>query len=183
MKPVHQQIICPNRGDCMSACLASLMELPIEAVPKWQADEYDRNPGKDRAFRERDSHYAMLAWLHAQGYAYATILWKSLGDWRGLKDLHVIASVPSQNFPGVSHAVIVGWRSFENVNRAYEWFVAHDPNPGNGSYDTKAITPSMLYLLIPLVPAPRQASNATSHQAGASPALVQTLDGPALGAK
>jgi hypothetical protein len=25
--------------------------------------------------------------------------------------------------------------------------------------------------------------NATSHQAGASPALVQTLDGPALGAK
>jgi len=26
-------------------------------------------------------------------------------------------------------------------------------------------------------------SNATSHQAGASPALVQTLDGPALGAK
>jgi len=31
--------------------------------------------------------------------------------------------------------------------------------------------------------APRQASNATSHQAGASPALVQTLDGPALGAK
>jgi hypothetical protein len=26
-------------------------------------------------------------------------------------------------------------------------------------------------------------SNATSHQAGASPALVQALDGPALGAK
>ena len=154
MSPVHQQIICPNRGDCMSACLASLMDMPIEAVPKFMAEEFDRNPNKDRAYRERDAHYAMLDWLHSSGYAYTTIGWKSLSDWRGLKDLHLIASVPSQKFPGVNHAVIIGWKSFENVNRAYEWYVAHDPNPGNAPYNPKEIEPRFVDLVIPLTYTP-----------------------------
>lgn len=150
MKPVYQQIINADRGDCMSACIASLLELPIEEVPKWQAEEYDRTPGKSAAYRDRDSHYAMLDWLHGRGWALTIMLWNRLGDWRGTKDLNLIVSVPSQKFPGVSHAVIIGFRSFENVNRAYEWYVAHDPNPGNAPYDTKAVQPSMVYLLLPL---------------------------------
>lgn len=155
MTPVYQQIICPNRGDCMSACLASLMDMPIESVPKFMAEEFDRNPSKDRAYRERDVHYAMLDWLHAMGYAYTTIPWKSLSDWRGLKDLHLIASVPSQKFPGVNHAVIIGFKSFNNVNRAYEWHVAHDPNQGNAPYNPKEIEPRFVDLVIPLTYAPR----------------------------
>lgn len=33
MKPVSQTIIDSEKGDCFRACLASLMELPIEQVP------------------------------------------------------------------------------------------------------------------------------------------------------
>jgi hypothetical protein len=159
MTPVYQEIVCPNRGDCMSACLASLMDLPITAVPKFAADEFDRNPAKDRPYRERDMHYAMLDWLHTKGYAYITIGWNSLSDWRGFKDLHLIASVPSQKFADSYHAVIVGWRAFENVNRGYEWYVAHDPNPGNAPYDLKAIKPRFVDLLVPLTYVPRQATD------------------------
>lgn len=33
MKPAYQRIVCPERGDCQSAALASVLELPTEAVP------------------------------------------------------------------------------------------------------------------------------------------------------
>lgn len=179
MKPVFQEIIDAERGDCMTACIASLLELPIASVPKWQADEYDRNPGKSKAYRDRDSHYAMLDWLHGRGWALTTILWNYLGDWRGMKDLHLIVSVPSQRFPGVFHAVIVGWRAFENVNRGYEWYVAHDPNPGNGPYDTKAIQPSMVDLLLPLQQVVIAARTAPNTQMDGSPPPNKVIDGDA----
>ena len=159
----------------MSACIASLLDLPAAAVPKFAAEEFDRNPGKERAYRERDMHYAMLEWLHTIGYAYATIGWKSLSDWRGFRDMHLIASVPSQKFPGGGHAVIIGWRAFENVNRAYAWYVAHDPNLGNAPYDPKEIEPRFVDLLIPLT----YASNTVF---GRSPAVITGIAGSGGGA-
>lgn len=40
MKPVDQSIFKAPGGDCMAACVASILELPLEAVPNPQSDEW-----------------------------------------------------------------------------------------------------------------------------------------------
>lgn len=39
MKPVEQTILAPPHGDCFRACIASLLELPIEEVPNFGQEE------------------------------------------------------------------------------------------------------------------------------------------------
>jgi hypothetical protein len=39
MKPVEQTILAPPHGDCFRACIASILELPIEEVPNPHAPE------------------------------------------------------------------------------------------------------------------------------------------------
>ena len=39
MKPVTQTIFGKN-GNCMTACIASILELPIEIVPHWKTPEH-----------------------------------------------------------------------------------------------------------------------------------------------
>ena len=44
MRPVYQQIISSNNGDCLRACVASILELEIEHVPNFMevpAEWYD----------------------------------------------------------------------------------------------------------------------------------------------
>lgn len=36
MTPVDQRVIDPGVGDCMTACIASLLDLPYEAVPRFR---------------------------------------------------------------------------------------------------------------------------------------------------
>jgi hypothetical protein len=38
MVPVDQEIICDTKGDCFSACVASILECPLSEVPKFAAD-------------------------------------------------------------------------------------------------------------------------------------------------
>jgi hypothetical protein len=38
MKPVHQTILTAPGGDCFRACVASIFELPLEAVPHFLGD-------------------------------------------------------------------------------------------------------------------------------------------------
>jgi hypothetical protein len=38
MTPVDQEIMDDTKGDCFSACLASLLDLPIKEVPKFAAE-------------------------------------------------------------------------------------------------------------------------------------------------
>lgn len=39
MKPVDQIVFEDGKGDCLRACVASILELPIEAVPNFAADD------------------------------------------------------------------------------------------------------------------------------------------------
>lgn len=62
MKPVFQKIFDDRKGDCFAACLASLLEIPLEEVPNfrdlqeqpggkdmvWQADEWLREKHSKR---------------------------------------------------------------------------------------------------------------------------------------
>lgn len=41
MRPVDQTTYGPNDGNCLSACIASILELPIEAVPRFMGAYWD----------------------------------------------------------------------------------------------------------------------------------------------
>ncbi len=148
MKRVFQEIVCNNRGDCQSAAIASLLGLEILAVPKFLANAYD-------AGQPSEWHSAMITWLRARGLHHRYIAWNCFHDWRGIDGALCIASMPSQKFPGSTHAVIGGWESRpipENPESTYNRFVVvHDPNPGNAPYPDD-IKPIGVAFLIPLDP-------------------------------
>lgn len=96
MKPVPQTILAPPTGNCHAACIASILELPIDRVPSMYegADDpllYDR----DKAWRRQRS------WLKAMGLGLFHIERKddSPEDWPGW--------TPS-GFWIASHEVVLG---------------------------------------------------------------------------
>lgn len=122
MKPVDQSIIHHRNGDCWSACMASIMELPLEAVPKfvWHFDDCDK---------------AMELWLSRYGYSYLRLrrrietkdesyFWNATGfDVWNSDHTYCIISGRSPNIEGVFHAV-VGQIDHGGVIK-----IAHDPSP------------------------------------------------------
>jgi len=141
MKPVYQKIIDGVRGDCLSACIASILER--DDVPSFLADAVDR--GNMPSY-----HKEMLKWCANIGYNFMTLQWKQLHDWRGLEGMYHIATVPSQIFNGGLHAVVGCWKLYDN--RDYEsgckkWYIAHDPNPNNKPYDTE-VDPLFIEVLV-----------------------------------
>lgn len=116
MKPVFQTVIDHNPsegriGDCFRACLASLLELPIDDVPAPEA--YDNAAAWWRVYRD---------WLRARGLAILThtedeAIWR---DWfvRTQGDVYHIASGPSPRHPGTDHSVVMR----NDV-------MVHDPHP------------------------------------------------------
>lgn len=70
MKPVYQKRLHLPRlnlyGDCMSACIASILEINTEDVPHF-AGKYFNEPDK--------FHKAIRDWLAQFGYFYLTILY------------------------------------------------------------------------------------------------------------
>lgn len=126
MRYVPQRIIDAKRGDCMTACIATLLGLPYEDVPTWVADAFDRHD-------IHEGYPEMLAWIRERGWHLRTISWRCLNDFRGLEGVLCIASVPSQKFPATAHAVIGTWRQV-GIEPCYKFHVEYDPNPGNGPW-------------------------------------------------
>jgi hypothetical protein len=112
MIPVEQRIICKGSGDCMTAALASLLELPYENVPYF------------RVMKDKEWFPALWSFLQEHGYEYygtghpSHVCLKECPNVKG----HVIASVHSKTFKEeekITHSVIVDM----------EMLVVHDPNP------------------------------------------------------
>lgn len=139
MKPVFQTTVDPEKGDCFSAALASLLELPIEAIPR---------------FAEIHGKYNMMdaarPWLaEHHGLSIVTIQMEqelTTGD-----DIRLIGAVPgtpciaggrSATFEGELHAV-VGEIDEEGMN----FRMTHDPNPAGRGIVGR---PLFLYFLVPL---------------------------------
>lgn len=145
MKPIFQEIVDPIIGDCFSACLASVLELPLSRVPKFARD----NPDPNQSFFPE-----VQTWL-AKKYRMGIVaiqMEDRAGDFAG-KDIRFIhgpkeqiciASVDSPNFEGRKHAVVGRVDSLGNFT------LLHDPNR-----DGRPITtfPRVVYLLLPLNPA------------------------------
>lgn len=88
MKPQKQKIVNDKYGDCFAACIASILELPIEVVPN------DHGPG---------SHFTRTSFLRQFGLGIECHnpqgpIWKT-HPW--------IASVKSLNYEGGTHAIIM----------------------------------------------------------------------------
>jgi hypothetical protein len=114
MIPVYQTIVSEKDGDCTRACLASILDLPIDAVPHFMRF----GAGWFRIF----SHFLMsldyffygTGWIKSEDRPHGHILSESenIGG-------YVIASVPSRTFPGIGHSVVMDLKGL----------VVHDPNP------------------------------------------------------
>lgn len=145
MKPVDQAIVHQRNGDCWSACIASILELPLEAVPKfcWHFGGY--------------SDRACALFLEQYGYSYLRLhryiksedeqyFWCSAGFnvWFA-DDTYCVLSGRSPNIPGGFHAVV------GHIGHGGEIKVVHDPSPSK-----KGILGAPFYLNLFVAKQPHQ---------------------------
>jgi hypothetical protein len=114
MKPIDQSIVCEKNGDCTRACLASILEMELDAVPNFM--------------RFGKMWFGLFsAFLRFLSYDYYGTGFP-LSDKRPMGDKledspnvdgFVIASVPSSLFPNSGHSVVMDLKGV----------VVHDPNP------------------------------------------------------
>lgn len=115
MIPIDQTIVDAGRGDCVRACVASILEVPITAVPNF-------SDAPEGLF-----HSVYRATLHGYGWIVCDAAHpKGVALWygRGI-DGHFVASVPSRNIEGGTHAVIIN----------EDGLVVHDPSPHKNYQD------------------------------------------------
>lgn len=121
MKKVYQTTVDKGKGNCMQAAIASLLELSLDEVPNFI--EFD---GKEKT----SSSLELMKFLKEKGYDYCYInrredhghgteFLKKVAKFDGGISGFLYASVPSQTFKGVGHAVVIDL----DLN------VVHDPNP------------------------------------------------------
>lgn len=98
MTPVTQEFVHKpeegQHGDCMRACLASLLDLPISDVPHFAQIDAD---GQGYFW------FGVTEFCRKQGYSFVTV--KGSFVWAEDAIFHVIAG-PSPRMAGVHHAVI-----------------------------------------------------------------------------
>lgn len=126
MKPVMQTTL-GRRGNCMSACLASILEIPIETVPN-----FFEVAGEGVA----EWWGALREWLKPFGFGVITLTFEDAGMWNTLcLDGYHIVSGPSPRVEGSFHATV--WHAGRMV---------HDPHPDQSGIGR----PETLDLLYPL---------------------------------
>lgn len=119
MKKVFQTVVSKDNGNCMQAAIASLFDLDLNEVPNFI--EFDKD-GLGNA------QYELLKFLRSKGLDYCHINRSSKRDFEELKRIakfdggvngYFYATVPSQTFENIGHAVVVD----TDLN------IVHDPNP------------------------------------------------------
>jgi len=106
MIPIDQSIT-GSRGNCMSACLASLLEIPLESVPLFLSEDGDQTRF-DWSVRLDDflSQFGLYA-LHFSSYPVSPAMMPGV--------LHIMTGISPRGRP---HAVI-----------GKGWSIVHDPFP------------------------------------------------------
>lgn len=114
MIPVDQTIVSVEDGDCTRACLASILDLPIDAVPNFMRFGSEWFKIFSSFLRALGYEFYGTGWIKSEERPFGHILSES-SHING----YVIASVPSKTFENVGHSVVM------NLNG----LVIHDPNP------------------------------------------------------
>jgi hypothetical protein len=137
MKPVDQTIFGHPNGDCFRACVASILELPIEDVPNWAAEG-------------RGVVHAAMDWIHNRGHACLNIQWEPEYEKHqylstGMERVYcILGGVSPRSTPEsrLYHAVVghaAGW-SFE---------IDHDPHPSRAGIVGEPINAVWIFRGIP----------------------------------
>lgn len=124
MKKVFQTIVDRGKGNCMQAVVASLFDLPLEEVPNFVEFENNEKFPDTNHFTEMNKFYRKMGYENGITYInrkkddtleLMIKIAKFDGGIRGYLD----ATVQSQTFPGLYHAVVID----TDLN------IVHDPNP------------------------------------------------------
>jgi len=114
MNKVDQSIVDKEYGDCTRACIATILDLPLDAVPNFMQF-------KDKWFKVFHNFLLILDYaFYGTGFPRSVdkpnghILSESINV-NGL----VMASVPSKTFENIGHSVVMN----------LDGLVVHDPNP------------------------------------------------------
>ncbi len=145
MKPVFQSIVDVGRGDCFAACLASLLELPLEEIPNFRAIEAD-NPKGDNMTK------LACGWLYRHFNLSLVTIYngKELETGEDIRLTNAfpgtpcIACVISPNLENAQHSV-VGEIDKEGMN----FVLTHDPNPNGKKIQSR---PLFLQFLVSMNP-------------------------------
>jgi hypothetical protein len=110
MIPIEQTRLTPAEGgDCQAACIASILECPLEEVPRLP-------PGEGMSEEAWPVYTRRLEeWLAARNLV--EVCFPATGEWRPTG--YAILAVKSPRFPGLEHAVVT-------LNGEIVW----DPHPG-----------------------------------------------------
>lgn len=138
MKPITQEITTRGAGDCLSACLASLLELGLGEVPKFRRDHGPSAmmPAVRRWLAK--NHRLSLVRVDLRKLAF-----ENLGVAPGQL---CIAGGRSPATGGLYHAVV---GRICSDGGCFE--MLHDPHPGGRGLLGKPIA---LYFLVPIDPRP-----------------------------
>ena len=142
MIKVYQRIFKEGHGDCHTAAIASILDLPYESVPTWNADSCDSALSWDNAWNE------CALWLRARGLHALTVCFDNIYDFRTLYGAECLFTMPSQRLPKVRHSVVGSWEKIERGGIAP--VILHDPNPNNAPYENRE--PISVTFLVPLRP-------------------------------
>lgn len=135
MIKVYQKIIDADKGDCLSACTASLFELPLEEVPNFFYPYGEEIEDYEKRFWQRFIRFIktkldipyFMSWANPNAPEYVSAKtnnfdckFDSLKEQEGIGGLF-LASVYSPKYwkKGQTHAVIID----------KDFNIVHDPNP------------------------------------------------------
>lgn len=124
MIPVNQTNTIQNQGNCMSACIASILELECDDIPNFHLQNVDFHTAITRWLRDRSMNILSV---------YDDVMCKFFPPW--MVGCYGIATVPSQNVEG-SHAIVV---QYQKTDDGYLWVIVHDPREGNKPYELEDI--------------------------------------------
>ncbi|SRR5260370_10758007 len=149
MKPVFQTVIDSKHGNCLSAALASILELDIDEVPNFEVHEGDFAARVD-------------AWLRPRGFAWMRTIEPRLIRGPGLQDVgrlpdtgaefvrhpmsdNVICMATGKSPRGEYCHSVVG-----HMVSSFNFEMLHDPHPSGAGLDG---LPLCIEFLVPLDPA------------------------------
>lgn len=145
MTPVDQINFQRNTGDCFSACLATLLDIPLSEVPNFRAAEQASMDSKEVYIKSMD-HMARV-WLGERGLSLVGISFNNEKDlhshYWGYNILCILSGQsPRKNEDGSTkrHCVV-------GCTKGYEIEVIHDPHP-----DRTGVTNEQHYYVYFIVP-------------------------------
>ena len=134
MKKIYQTIVDKGHGNCMQAVVASLFEEPIEKIPNFIELGHEWFEWMINTFKK----YGYDCTPHYRGNIPIDVYLESLKHDDGVRGFFY-ATVDSQTYPDVGHAVVVDKR----LN------IVHDPNPNQLAMKLRPEDVKMVYTCKP----------------------------------